>query len=201
MKLLEQRYDELDGVLPPMYAVSNLSKDNLMNLINVFSWDIFTGQGKKQADVIGRVYEYFITNFADTEDYRNGELRVRSSKQLVYINLRPNRRQRRSLLREGLYSPSGMDILGISPSVLASISRVKQHTAAPGSSENGAVVQTIERSPQGGLLVDCGGIGTLEKPSQGRLRRLYDGGGMVPTSSDPPISARKSGLPSGFGST
>jgi type I restriction enzyme M protein len=73
MELLEERYDELDGVLPPIYAGSNLSRENLTNLINLFSRDIFTGQGKQQADVLGRVYEYFITNFADTEGNRGGE--------------------------------------------------------------------------------------------------------------------------------
>ena len=73
MEALQQRYDELEGVLPPMYAGSNLSRENLTNLINLFSRDIFTGQGKQQADVLGRVYEYFITNFADTEGNRGGE--------------------------------------------------------------------------------------------------------------------------------
>ncbi len=73
MELLEQRYDELEGVLPPIYAGSNLSRENLTNLINLFSRDVFTGQGKQQADVLGRVYEYFITNFADTEGSRGGE--------------------------------------------------------------------------------------------------------------------------------
>ena len=73
MELLEDRYDELEGVLPPIYAGSNLSRENLTNLINLFSRDVFTGQGKQQADVLGRVYEYFITNFADTEGNRGGE--------------------------------------------------------------------------------------------------------------------------------
>jgi type I restriction enzyme M protein len=73
MELLEGRYDELEGVLPSMYAGSNLSRENLTNLINLFSRDVFTGQGKQQADVLGRVYEYFITNFADTEGNRGGE--------------------------------------------------------------------------------------------------------------------------------
>ncbi len=73
MELLQQRYDDLEGVLPPMYAGSNLTQENLANLINLFSRDIFTGQGKKQADVLGRVYEYFITNFADTEGSKGGE--------------------------------------------------------------------------------------------------------------------------------
>lgn len=73
MDLLQQRYDDLEGVLPPIYAGSNLSQEDLANLINLFSRDIFTGQGKQQADVLGRVYEYFITNFADTEGKRAGE--------------------------------------------------------------------------------------------------------------------------------
>ena len=74
MEILEKRYDELDGVLPKIYARSNLSRENLTNLINLFSRDVFAGQQQGNgADVLGRVYEYFITNFADTEGTRGGE--------------------------------------------------------------------------------------------------------------------------------
>jgi type I restriction enzyme M protein len=90
MELLEQRYDELDGVLPAIYAGSNLSQENLTNLINLLSRDVFAGQNDRQADVLGRVYEYFITNFASTEGTRGGEFFTpRSIVQVLVAMLEP----------------------------------------------------------------------------------------------------------------
>jgi type I restriction enzyme M protein len=90
MELLEQRYDELDGVLPAIYAGSNLSRENLTNLINLLSRDVFAGQNDRQADVLGRVYEYFITNFASTEGTRGGEFFTpRSIVQVLVAMLEP----------------------------------------------------------------------------------------------------------------
>jgi len=90
MELLEQRYDELDGVLPTIYAGSNLSRENLTNLINLLSRDVFAGQNDRQADVLGRVYEYFITNFASTEGTRGGEFFTpRSIVQVLVAMLEP----------------------------------------------------------------------------------------------------------------
>jgi type I restriction enzyme M protein len=92
MELLEQTYPELDGVLPKIYAGSNLSAENLANLINLFSRDIFQGETRdKQADILGRVYEYFITHFADTEGSRGGEFFTpRSIVQILVAMLEPS---------------------------------------------------------------------------------------------------------------
>jgi type I restriction enzyme M protein len=73
MDLLEQKYPELKGILPKIYAGSNLSRENVTGLINIFSRDIFKADYGKESDVLGRVYEYFITNFASTEGIRGGE--------------------------------------------------------------------------------------------------------------------------------
>ena len=91
MELLENTYpDELGGVLPKIYAGSNLSNDNLADLINLFSRDIFTAEGDSQGDVLGRVYEYFITRFASTEGNRGGEFFTpRSIVQLLVAMLEP----------------------------------------------------------------------------------------------------------------
>ena len=72
MRILEERYPEqLGGVLPRIYAASNLTVDQVAGIINLFSKDIFSEQNG--ADRLGRTYEYFISNFADSEGKRGGE--------------------------------------------------------------------------------------------------------------------------------
>ena len=70
---LEKAYPEkLKGLLPRIYAGSNLDADNVRALINLFSKDIFR-QDHGGEDLIGRVYEYFIGEFASSEGKRGGE--------------------------------------------------------------------------------------------------------------------------------
>ena len=73
MEVLENTYPELRGILPKIYAGSNLSRENVSGLINVFASDSFTADVGRESDLLGRVYEYFITNFASTEGIRGGE--------------------------------------------------------------------------------------------------------------------------------
>lgn len=73
MELLEKTYPELRGILPKIYAGSNLSRENVSSLINLFSSDKFAADAGRESDLLGRVYEYFITNFASTEGIRGGE--------------------------------------------------------------------------------------------------------------------------------
>ena len=90
MELLEQTYPELQGVLPKIYAGSNLSRENVSQLINLFSRKIFSGVEDGGADMLGRVYEYFITNFASTEGNRGGEFFTpRTMVQLLVAMLAP----------------------------------------------------------------------------------------------------------------
>jgi type I restriction-modification system DNA methylase subunit len=60
MRLLEERHPRLQGVLPRIYSGSNLEADQVAELINLFSRDIFARQNG--ADLLGRTYEYFIAN-------------------------------------------------------------------------------------------------------------------------------------------
>ena len=73
MGTLETAYPDLKGVLPKIYAGSNLDRDNVASLINLFSRDVFAAEDGRESDVLGRVYEYFITHFANTEGNRGGE--------------------------------------------------------------------------------------------------------------------------------
>lgn len=72
LKVVEDAYPErLRGLLPPIYGGSNMDAHNLRALIDLFSKDVFkNGHGE---DVIGRVYEYFIGEFASSEGKRGGE--------------------------------------------------------------------------------------------------------------------------------
>ena len=73
LEALERAYpDQLRGLLPRIYAGSNLARENVTGLINLFSKDVFKPE-KGGADLIGVVYEYFIGEFADSEGKRGGE--------------------------------------------------------------------------------------------------------------------------------
>jgi type I restriction enzyme M protein len=78
LKVMEDAYPErLRGLLPPIYGGSNMDAHDLRALIDLFSKDVFKhGHGE---DVIGRVYEYFIGEFASSEGKRGGEFFTPSS--------------------------------------------------------------------------------------------------------------------------
>ena len=73
LEALERAYpDQLRGLLPRIYAGSNLARENVTGLINLFSKDMFKPE-RGGADLIGVVYEYFIGEFADSEGKRGSE--------------------------------------------------------------------------------------------------------------------------------
>jgi type I restriction enzyme M protein len=72
LELLETTFPKLKGLLPPIYAGSNLDRENIAGLINLFSKEIFRFDAGG-IDMLGRVYEYFIGEFAASEGKRGGE--------------------------------------------------------------------------------------------------------------------------------
>lgn len=72
LALLEKTFPKLKGLLPPIYAGSNLDNDSVAGLINLFSKDVFRAETGGM-DMLGRVYEYFIGEFANSEGKRGGE--------------------------------------------------------------------------------------------------------------------------------
>ncbi len=73
LEALEDAYPQkLKGLLPRIFAGSNLSKENVAGLIDLFSKDVFRSD-HGGADLLGKVYEYFIGGFADSEGKRGGE--------------------------------------------------------------------------------------------------------------------------------
>ncbi|MDO8838027.1 MAG: type I restriction-modification system subunit M N-terminal domain-containing protein, partial [Parvibaculum sp.] len=73
MIAIEKRNESLKGVLPKEYARPALNAVMLGELIDLIS-GITLGQEKGQSrDVLGRVYEYFLGQFAGSEGKRGGE--------------------------------------------------------------------------------------------------------------------------------
>jgi len=73
MELIEKENPTLKGVLPKDYAKPNLDKMSLGGLIDMIG-DIALGEeGEKTKDIIGRVYEYFLGEFASLEGKKGGQ--------------------------------------------------------------------------------------------------------------------------------
>src|SRR5438874_1836315 len=72
LALLEKTFPKLKSLLPPIYAGSNLDKESIAGLINLLSKDVFRSEAGG-VDMLGRVYEYFIGEFANSEGKRGGE--------------------------------------------------------------------------------------------------------------------------------
>lgn len=79
LELLERTFPEkLRGLLPRIYVGSNLDAENVSGLINLFSREVFQ-QHHGGEDLLGRIYEYFIGEFASSEGKRGGEYFTPSS--------------------------------------------------------------------------------------------------------------------------
>jgi type I restriction enzyme M protein len=77
MVAIEKENKGLKGVLPKNYARPELDKTKLGELIDLFSFKV--GDTESQAkDVLGRVYEYFLSKFASAEGKRGGEFYIPS---------------------------------------------------------------------------------------------------------------------------
>jgi type I restriction enzyme M protein len=73
LEALERAYpDKLRGLLPRLYARANLERHTVTRLLELFSREVFT-QEHGAEDLLGRVYEYFIGEFASSEGKRGGE--------------------------------------------------------------------------------------------------------------------------------
>ncbi len=73
MRALEKDNESLKGVLPKDYARPALNKVMLGELIDLISGITLHEKGKNAKDVLGRVYEYFLGQFAGAEGKRGGE--------------------------------------------------------------------------------------------------------------------------------
>ena len=73
MDTIEQINPSLKGVLPKIYADPDLNKQRLGELIDLIGKIGFQQDAHKSQDLLGRVYEYFLGQFADAEGKKGGQ--------------------------------------------------------------------------------------------------------------------------------
>ncbi|MDR0479160.1 MAG: type I restriction-modification system subunit M [Burkholderiaceae bacterium] len=73
MRAIERDNESLKGVLPKDYARPALNKVMLGELIDLISGIALNEKNDKSKDVFGRIYEYFLGQFASVEGKRSGE--------------------------------------------------------------------------------------------------------------------------------
>jgi type I restriction enzyme M protein len=70
---IERENPALKGVLPKVYAKAAISPERLGKLVSTIAKIGFGADPDEARDVLGRVYEYFIKEFARSEGHRGGE--------------------------------------------------------------------------------------------------------------------------------
>jgi len=70
---IERENDALRGVLPKVYARAALAPEKLGDLVSTIAKIGFGDDPEHARDVLGRIYEYFIKEFARSEGHRGGE--------------------------------------------------------------------------------------------------------------------------------
>lgn len=73
MRAIEKDNESLKGVLPKEYARPALNKVMLGELVDLISGITLQEGADKSKDILGRVYEYFLGQFAGAEGKRGGE--------------------------------------------------------------------------------------------------------------------------------
>jgi len=73
MDAIERLNPSLRGVLPKIYADRDLNKQSLGDLIDLIGNIGFSKTAHHSQDLLGRVYEYFLGQFADQEGKRGGQ--------------------------------------------------------------------------------------------------------------------------------
>lgn len=73
MDAIEKENNSLKGVLPKDYARPALDKRRLGELIDLIGTIALGDENSKKKDILGRVYEYFLGEFADAEGKKGGQ--------------------------------------------------------------------------------------------------------------------------------
>jgi type I restriction enzyme M protein len=73
LDLIERENPALKEVLPKVYAKAAISPETLGKLVSTIAKIGFGSDAENARDVLGRVYEYFIKEFARSEGHRGGE--------------------------------------------------------------------------------------------------------------------------------
>ena len=73
MDTIEAENSQLKGILPKVYARPNLSPDSLSGLIDSINNIALGSESAKAKDILGKVYEYFLGQFALAEGKKGGQ--------------------------------------------------------------------------------------------------------------------------------
>ncbi|MBO6857454.1 MAG: SAM-dependent DNA methyltransferase [Roseibium sp.] len=73
MRAIEKENESLKGALPKVYGKESIDRAMLSGLIDLFTNDIKLEGTRADFDLIGRIYEYCIGEFASSEGKRGGE--------------------------------------------------------------------------------------------------------------------------------
>ena len=73
MEAIEKENKELKNVLPQVFGRANLDKTSLGELIDLISNTELQSENTKSKDLFGRVYEYFLGEFANAEGKKGGQ--------------------------------------------------------------------------------------------------------------------------------
>ncbi len=73
MEAIEKENKELKNVLPQVYGKANLDKTALGELIDLISNTELQAENENSKDLFGRVYEYFLGEFASAEGKKGGQ--------------------------------------------------------------------------------------------------------------------------------
>ncbi len=73
MELIEKENPRLKGILPKVYARPNLDKASLGGLIDLIGNIALGDEAAKSKDILGKVYEYFLGEFALAEGKKGGQ--------------------------------------------------------------------------------------------------------------------------------
>ncbi|MBN1468672.1 MAG: SAM-dependent DNA methyltransferase [Fusobacteriaceae bacterium] len=73
MELIEAENKELRNVLPQVFGKPNLDKTTLGELVDLISDIELKAQVKNTKDLLGRIYEYFLGEFANAEGKKGGQ--------------------------------------------------------------------------------------------------------------------------------
>jgi type I restriction enzyme M protein len=90
MDAIERDNSSLKGVLPKIYGREGLDKQRLGELIDLIGTIGLGDEASRSKDILGRVYEYFLGQFADAEGKKGGQFYTpRSIVQLLVAMIEP----------------------------------------------------------------------------------------------------------------
>jgi len=87
MEAIEKENKELKNVLPQVYGKANLDKTALGELIDLISNTELQAENENSKDLFGRVYEYFLGEFANAEGKKGGQFYTPKSIVKVMVDM------------------------------------------------------------------------------------------------------------------